>query len=187
MAVLSSIPGVGIATAIALIVGLSGIGSLSAKDAAMIAGLAPMACDGGDHDGARHIRGGRPHLRRALYMAALSASRRDPALKIFYDRLMASRKKAESLSPPSCESSSSSPIRSSPGISTLGTSSCLTPVGRCSSGAIARRRRASSDALSRHLLPQGRGRRIDRRHQLPTSTQPHLAQSSGFRLSPSVS
>ena len=95
MAILTSIPGVGIATAIALIVGLSEIGSLSAKEAAMIAGLAPIACDSGDHNGARHIRGGRPHLRRALYMAALSASRRNPALKIFYDRLIASGKKAK--------------------------------------------------------------------------------------------
>ena len=55
----------------------------------------PIACDSGDHNGARHIRGGRPHLRRALYMAALSASRRNPALKIFYDRLIASGKKAK--------------------------------------------------------------------------------------------
>ena len=95
MAILTSLPGVGTTTAIALIIGLAEIGSLSAKEAGMIAGLAPIACDSGDHSGARHIRGGRPHLRRALYMAALSAARCNPALKIFYDRLIASGKKAK--------------------------------------------------------------------------------------------
>ena len=39
----------------------------------MIAGLAPIACDSGEQAGARHIRGGRPQLRRALYMAALQS------------------------------------------------------------------------------------------------------------------
>jgi transposase len=93
MAILTSIPGVGTTTAIALIVGLAEIGSLSAKEAAMLAGLAPIACDSGDHCGARHIRGGRAHVRKALYMAAVSAARFNPALKPFYDRLVANGKK----------------------------------------------------------------------------------------------
>lgn len=95
LAVLTSIPGVGATTAVALIVGLAEIGSLSAKQAAMIAGLAPIACDSGEHTGARHIRGGRPYLRRALYMAALSAARCNPQLKTFYDRMIAGGKKAK--------------------------------------------------------------------------------------------
>ena len=95
LAVLSSIPGVGAVTASALIAGLAEIGSLSAKQAAMIVGLAPIACDTGEHVGARHIRGGRGHVRRALYMAAVSAARCNPDLKAFYDRLRAAGKKAK--------------------------------------------------------------------------------------------
>jgi transposase len=93
LAILASIPGVGTVTAIALIAGLSEIGSLSAKGAAMIVGLAPIACDSGESSGARHIRGGRAHVRTALYMAAVSAARFNPTLKAFYDRLIANGKK----------------------------------------------------------------------------------------------
>ncbi len=91
--VLTSIPGVGPVTAIALIVGLHEIGALSAKQAAMIAGLAPVARDSGEHNGPRHIRGGRADVRKALYMAAVSAARFNPALKLFYSRLIAAGKK----------------------------------------------------------------------------------------------
>jgi transposase len=93
LAILTSIPGVGTTTAIALIVGLAEIGSLSAKQAAMIVGLAPIACDSGQSTGPRRIKGGRAHVRRALYMAAVSAARFNPALKAFYDRLLANGKK----------------------------------------------------------------------------------------------
>jgi hypothetical protein len=55
---------------LALIAGLAEIGSLSAKQAAMIVGLAPIAWDSGQSSGARH-KGGRAHVRRALYMAAV--------------------------------------------------------------------------------------------------------------------
>lgn len=92
MVVLTSIPGVGPATAIALIVGLAEIGSLSAKEAAMLVGLAPIACDSGQTSGPRHIRGGRTQVRNALYMAAMSAARFNPALKVFHDRLIAKGK-----------------------------------------------------------------------------------------------
>jgi transposase len=92
MTILTSIPGVGATTALALITGLSEIGDLSAKEAAMIAGLAPIACDSGQNNGPRHIRGGRAHVRRALYMAAVSAARFNPAIKAFYDRLLAKGK-----------------------------------------------------------------------------------------------
>ncbi len=90
---LLSIPGVGDVAASALVAGLTEIGSLSAKQAAMLVGLAPIACDSGDSVGARHIKGGRAHVRRALYMAAVSASNHNPPLKIFYDRLVAAGKK----------------------------------------------------------------------------------------------
>jgi transposase len=90
---LIAIPGVGPTTASAPIVGLAEIGALSAKQAAMIVGLAPIAWDSGQSSGARRIRGGRAHVRRALYMAAVSAARCNPALKAFYDRLLANGKK----------------------------------------------------------------------------------------------
>jgi transposase len=93
IAILTSIPGVGTATAVALIGGIAEIGSLSAKEVAMITGLAPIARDSGENSGPRHIRGGRAHPRRALYMAAVSAARFNPALKAFYDRLIANGKK----------------------------------------------------------------------------------------------
>jgi transposase len=91
--VITSIPGIGVVTAAALIAGLVEIGSLSAKQAAMLVGLAPVAQDSGDHHGARHIRGGRPQLRRAIYMAALTAARCNPHLKAFYQRLIGEGKK----------------------------------------------------------------------------------------------
>jgi transposase len=93
--ILTSIPGVGEATALALIAGLQEIGTLSAKEVAMLTGLAPIACDSGETKGARHIKGGRAHVRRALYMAALSASRFNPTLKQFHDRLIAAGKEAK--------------------------------------------------------------------------------------------
>lgn len=93
LAILTSIPGIGTITATALLAGLAEIGSLSAKQVAMLAGLAPIACDSGERCGLRRIRGGRPQLRRALYMAAISAARCNPTLKSFYERLLATGKK----------------------------------------------------------------------------------------------
>ena len=91
--VLTSIPGVGALTAAALIAGLREIGGLSAKQAAMITGLAPIARDSGERSGPRHIAGGRAHLRRALYMAAVAAARCNPPLTQFYQRLIEKGKK----------------------------------------------------------------------------------------------
>ena len=90
--VITSIPGLGGVTAAALIAGLVEIGSMSAKQVAMLVGLAPIAQDSGESSGARHIRGGRPHLRRALYMAAVTAARCNPPLSAFYDRMIAEGK-----------------------------------------------------------------------------------------------
>ena len=80
-AILCSIPGIGTVTATALIANLDEIGTLSSRQVAALAGLAPVARDSGATHGHRHIRGGRAPLRQALYMAALSAARYNPALK----------------------------------------------------------------------------------------------------------
>jgi transposase len=63
---------------------------------ALIAGLAPIAWDGGQSSSARHIKGGRAHVRRALYMAAVSAARCNPALKAFLRPPPLQRQKAQS-------------------------------------------------------------------------------------------
>ena len=53
-----------------------------------MAGVAPYNRDSGEHRGRRTIRGGRVQVRRVLYMAAVAASRFNPILKAFYDRLV---------------------------------------------------------------------------------------------------
>jgi transposase len=88
-AILTSIPGLGKIAACAVLANLTELGACTGKQAAMIAGLAPIACDSGEMKGERHIRGGRAAVRTGLYMAALSAARFNADLKRFYDRLIA--------------------------------------------------------------------------------------------------
>ena len=85
---LTSVKGVGPGTARHLIAHLPELGQLDRRQIAALAGLAPYPRDSGRHKGARFIRGGRAAVRRALYMAALSASRSNPALRTFYRRLI---------------------------------------------------------------------------------------------------
>lgn len=89
--ILVSIPGIGPATASMLVVGMTELGTLTNKAAALLVGLAPIAWDSGAKDGQRHIRGGRGYVRNALYMAARSAARCSPHLKAFYERLVATK------------------------------------------------------------------------------------------------
>ena len=91
-AILTSIKGVGPATAWAILANFPELGSCSAKQTAMIAGLAPLADDSGDRQGQRRIRGGRDDLRSGIYMAAVSAKSSNPGLKAFYERLVATGK-----------------------------------------------------------------------------------------------
>lgn len=93
--ILTSVPGIGRITAAALIAGMDELGSCSAKQAAMLAGVAPIAHESGAKRGHRSIRGGRPAPRRALYMAALSARRCNPALADFARTLKAAGKPAK--------------------------------------------------------------------------------------------
>jgi transposase len=82
-------PGVGKVTALTLIAHMPELGRLSPKTAASLAGLAPMNDDSGARKGKRRIRGGRPRVRRALYMAALGAVRASTPLRAFYTALAA--------------------------------------------------------------------------------------------------
>ena len=94
-AILTSIPGIGPVTAASLVANFPELGSCSAKQTAMLAGVAPVACDSGQQKGQRAIRGGRAVVRTATYMAAVSATRFNPDLKRFYDRLVAQGKRGK--------------------------------------------------------------------------------------------
>ncbi len=85
--------GVGTLTAAALLAYAPELGTLSKREVAALAGLAPRNRDSGKFRGQRHISGGRAPLRRALYMASLSAIVHNPILKTFYDRLREKGKK----------------------------------------------------------------------------------------------
>ena len=87
--ILASIKGVGRVTTSTLLAALPELGTLSRQAIAALAGLAPFARDSGSWRGKRFVGGGRPDVRRALYMAALVASRRNPALREVYQRLVA--------------------------------------------------------------------------------------------------
>jgi transposase len=94
-AILTSIPGVAFVTAVTLLACLTELGSLNAKQVGMLAGLAPIVDQSGQRDGTRVIWGGRAIVRRILYLAALSAARFNPSLKLFYQRLRTNGKPAK--------------------------------------------------------------------------------------------
>lgn len=89
---LESVPGVGSVTSFTLLAELPELGILSRQKIAALVGLAPFNRDSGRFRGRRHIFGGRSDVRSVLYMAALSGIRFNPALKSFYDRLIAKGK-----------------------------------------------------------------------------------------------
>lgn len=91
-ALLRTAPGVGPVSATALLAEMPELGTLTPRQVAALAGLAPMARDSGLRTGKRRIGGGRKSLRDVLYMAGLSAARNDPALRAFSDRLRAKGK-----------------------------------------------------------------------------------------------
>jgi transposase len=92
---LASIKGIGPIAASTLAACLPELGTLAGRQIAALAGVAPMNCDSGEMRGQRRIKGGRAHVRTALYMAAIAASRFNPDLKAFYERLRAAGKPAK--------------------------------------------------------------------------------------------
>lgn len=92
---LDDIMGVGRITAVAVLATMPELGQLNRGQAGALAGLCPYNRDSGKWAGKRCISGGRAEVRRALYMAALSASRSNPLLKGLYDRLIAAGKPAK--------------------------------------------------------------------------------------------
>ena len=95
LAILTSIPGLGEITAIALIADMPELGSMDPKQAASLAGLAPVARQSGTWRGKSFIRGGRAHLRQALYMPALVAARFNPDLRARFNTMIAAGKPAK--------------------------------------------------------------------------------------------
>lgn len=90
--VLRSMPGVGPVTALTLLADLPELGALNRQKIAALVGLAPVNNDSGPRKGKRRIFGGRVSVRCVLYMAALSASKTNPVISEFYERLVAKGK-----------------------------------------------------------------------------------------------
>ena len=78
-----------------LLIEMPELGTLNRKEIAALAGLAPIARDSGKHRGRRSIAGGRGHVRSALYMAAVCATRANPVINAFYQRLRGAGKPAK--------------------------------------------------------------------------------------------
>lgn len=90
---LVSIPGIAERTALALLIHMPELGTLSREQIAALAGLAPFDNESAQRKGQRHIQGGRHRVRRSLYAAALAAAFHwNPQLKAFYQRLKAAGK-----------------------------------------------------------------------------------------------
>lgn len=84
---LTSVPGIGPITARTLIAELPELGTIDRRRIAALAGVAPLNRDSGASRGHRAIAGGRTAVRNALYMAALTAVRWNPAIRAAYERL----------------------------------------------------------------------------------------------------
>lgn len=92
---LQGIPGVGSVTSMTMLAKCPELGTLSRREIAALAGVAPLANDSGKHRGKRFIWGGRAEVRAVLYMAAVAAMRCNPAIKVFAARLRLAGKPAK--------------------------------------------------------------------------------------------
>jgi len=86
---LTSVPGIGKITARTLIAELPELGRLDRRRIAALVGVAPVNRDSGAWRGHRAIAGGRSAVRKVLYMAALTATSWNPAIRTLYRRLRA--------------------------------------------------------------------------------------------------
>lgn len=89
---LQSTPGIGPISATTLLGELPELGSLSRRQVAALAGVAPYTIESGKMRGRASIRGGRTAVRTTLFVATMSAKRYNPVIKAFYDRLIAAHK-----------------------------------------------------------------------------------------------
>src|SRR5262247_1612748 len=89
---LQSAKGIGPVCARTLLLELPELGTLTRQQIAALVGVAPLHCDSGTLRGRRMIWGGRAHVRTVLYMGTLLATRYNPRIKAFYQRLLAAGK-----------------------------------------------------------------------------------------------
>jgi transposase len=89
---LRSVPGVGQVLSVVLVANLPELGSLDRRQIAALVGVAPFNRGSGTLRGRRTVWGGRSPVRAALYMAALVATRFNPVIKAFYQRLLGAGK-----------------------------------------------------------------------------------------------
>jgi transposase len=92
---LQSVPGVGPVLSARIISGLPELGILNRRQIAALVGVAPLNRDSGKFRGKRKVWGGRSDIRTALYMGTLAATRCNPLIKEFYQRLTAAGKGAK--------------------------------------------------------------------------------------------
>lgn len=91
-AILVSIPGFAATSATSLLSEIPELGALGGKQAAAMAGVAPITRSSGQWRGRAFIGGGRANLRRALYMPALVATQHNPDMRATYERLVTAGK-----------------------------------------------------------------------------------------------
>ena len=89
---LRTVPGVGELLSLTLLANLPELGTLNRRQIAALVGVAPYNRDSGTRRGKRAVWGGRSRVRAVLYMGALVASRHNPAIRDFYQRLLAAGK-----------------------------------------------------------------------------------------------
>lgn len=92
---LRGVPGIGPVTSATLLAALPELGTLNRRQISALAGVCPFNRDSGQCRGRRMIFGGRAAVRAVLYMATVSASRCNPLIKTFYQRLRALGKPAK--------------------------------------------------------------------------------------------
>lgn len=86
--ILVSIPGISTVTAFSMLIEMPELGVMSGKQAACLAGLAPISRQSGNWQGKERIQGGRAFLRRTMYMPALCTIRHNLKFKEKYDQLV---------------------------------------------------------------------------------------------------
>ena len=89
---LRTVPGVGEQVSLTLLAFLPELGTLGHRQIAALVGVAPFNRDSGTMRGRRTVWGGRARVRASLYMGALTASRWNPVIRDFYQRLLAAGK-----------------------------------------------------------------------------------------------
>lgn len=87
--IMGSVKGIGPVAISTFLAELPELGELNRAEIAKLVGVAPMNNDTGQRSGKRRTMGGRSYVRRVLYMATLVATRFNPQIKSFYQRLLA--------------------------------------------------------------------------------------------------